>query len=270
LLRIQQLTALAPTAAVETSRLALFGLLVFPSNPAVSATAVIARLQPLPAVLHDADLRANEFKNLTLGVFGVADIGTLQLESNRATTCFGGFWLLTDGFIAPPNNPNLPWATVQAELLGFAEIEIAILLGIGFPLPAGFELGPPFSRPATPLSVGVTSNRIDTLGQGTALALLLNRQAGDGVNTTDLLIVDSNQIHGRTPRLTTALAVLAIGGPTSLTGNVIVNPGIRPASLLIFQAASPGTILAITGNVLVGVTTVSDLPQWKPLNAIYF
>jgi hypothetical protein len=228
-----------------------------------------------------------EFRNLTLGILVHAEIGSLQVRGNRMSDCFAGFWLEASDFACPceisvPLYQN-SWEEHIGEMIRFWEIIPIYWLGL-FPWPAGERAAQQTNEGGQSgvLSLSVTDNRIDVILShstltGTALALLLSRQVADGFSTSTSLILASNELRGRSPNLPVGLISTSGGnkeiarGPSALTGNLVLNSGTsRHPSLILYPQGGLMDIwgLAITGNVLIGYTTVFGLTQWAPLNSI--
>jgi hypothetical protein len=133
------------------------------------------------------------------------------------------------------------------------------------------------------LALAVVENRVESLPPdathpGTAaLLLLVSRNKG----ITPSLIVAHNEARGRSVGQDSPVVLLAVNcghtsegrppaGVTAVTGNVVVNTGTGAGvgpSLAIFPNGGRKQVagLAVTGNVLVGVTNLEDLLLPAPL-----
>ena len=137
----------------------------------------------------------------------------------------------------------------------------------------------PTATPA-PASVTVTGNSIEALpadasavGSAAVLVVLVDTLAVDPTTYDRSLVMASNHIHAR-PLGVKGVQVpavgLVLGGPTAVTGNLILNEnaqGNPPWSLLLYppsQMPSCATLLAVTGNVLRGESNLGSLIRTDP------
>jgi hypothetical protein len=301
-------------AASRLKALALqtpIGIVVTGSPPApaplIATAGVLAVVNTTSGIcrLGDETFRGNSFTNLTMiGLLVDVDAGIMRVQDNRASGCVAGLWLLLNG-LQPPTGVG-----VQTELnaftaaIAFDEFDLIFFGGEIYPIPAG-ATGKP-NPTITPTSLFLTNNEIETIpfsgGQSsTTLFLWTNREVSTTVDTTTSLVLSGNRLRSQSFRARTAPSLAAV--PTvaiivpdsercAVTGNLILNEnfanvaGSSGGSLLIIPNSSstvPGTgqiisnvsLLAVTGNVLLGTTNLGALLRsptagdtWLPYNSI--
>jgi hypothetical protein len=144
-----------------------------------------------------------------------------------------------------------------------------------------------------PVSVTLTGNLIealpadaDAVGSAAVLVVLVDTTDANLNPYNRSLVMASNHIHARPPwvsRPGIPVVGLVLGGPTTVTGNLILNEhqGDPPWSLFIFppsKTATSATLLAVTGNVLRGESNLESLIRpdistaplntWSPFNSL--
>jgi hypothetical protein len=254
--------------------------------------------------LGDAIFRGNSFSNLTMTalLFGV-DGRTMRLQDNNASGCVGGLWLLLNGAVPPTGDANLKeYDAFVAALTRFDEALIMVLLGGIYPLPAGVTVTG--DATITPTSLFLSNNDLETIpsgGQSSAtLFVLANRPVIANTNTVASLVLSGNRLRSQSFRVRTvplrapvptALLVVADLERCAVTGNLLLNENptgnrdLEGGSLSIIPnsnntvaggvaGTSLVTLLAVTGNVLLGTTNLSQLLRsttagdtWLPYNS---
>jgi hypothetical protein len=268
-------------------------------NLAAESTALMCRLG-------DATFRGNTFTDLTMAalMFGV-DGKTVRLQDNDATGCVAGLWVFLTGAGAPIGQGNASeYNTLLTAFTGFREALLALIIGELYPLPAG-ATGTP-AAPINPTSLIMTNNGFEAIpaaGQGNvALFVSANRPASTNPDTTPSLVLSGNRLRSqsfrpRTPATTatpvpSVLLVTPDNERCAVTGNLILNEnlgsvgGVSGGSLIILpnsSTTSPTTgaitsnisLLAVSGNVLLGTTNLGALLRsaaagdtWLPYNSI--
>jgi hypothetical protein len=285
--RLQSAATIAQAAVTPAGFVALVGCVAISS---ISPSGI--RELVIQAFLDGGVVADNEFDNLTLAAFLDGEIGTFRVRGNRATACFGGFWLAASNYTPPtdPKDPNYrtQWNNHLDAATSFVEVS-AIIWASLFPFPAGNGTGQTTNGPSGPgpLSLSVTDNRLEAIlassaVPGAALLLLLSRSTVEGSDTSASLVLSSNELRGRSVQVPVALVAtngstsLSVSGPTAVTGNLVINSGfVRNPSLMLYPGGgfSNAVGVAVTGNVLVGVNTLggltaADLTHWGPLNSI--
>ena len=214
------------------------------------------------------------------------------------TSCFGGLWLETSDFVDPADNNNQEYTTQWTNFYNQTHEfqEISLLGGQALPLlplPTGLTLAEFATlykqRPAAPpTSLTISSNHVDTsivspsVNGGTGIILLLNRNPVSGQDTSSSLVMDSNQVRGQPAQGEIPVVLIATGGATAVTGNLIDHTGGRNEKLLslwLFPSAGLSSVpqLAVTGNVLAGRSNLSQITRsdggtapfntWTPFNS---
>ncbi len=278
--RMRQLatTPLARAAGVPQNFVALYGFVALeflPDNAGTTdATLDSETAGTLDAIL-DGALDGNEFHNLTFAALVAADIGVFRVQGNRVTQCAGGFWLEPSDFRLPEedNIDQASFLSYYDALIGFWEVLIPSFSWGAFPWPAGDGAGPTTNVESLgQLALSITDNRIEAILAsstlpGAALVLLLSQEIREGSTTSASLILASNELRGLSASIPVVLLAINGGnsdrsnGPTALTGNLVINRGLHPSLILYALERTETGIggLAITGNVLIGLTTVSQL-----------
>ncbi|MDA9504180.1 hypothetical protein XI09_05260 [Bradyrhizobium sp. CCBAU 11386] len=247
--------------------------------------AAVSFVDNLPDDLGDPVVEGCRFSNLTLAAFGRAHFGNLRLEHNRVDRCVSGFWLnLPDS--TPPSEDKAKQMYLEAmNRVAFEELDMTAFL-------ASYALPPEVKAPAErvvvrprPSSIFFLANQVEALpqkiegGQGSAaLVIIANVPPQEETDRSVSLVLSSNNLRNRSTALGAPSAVLIVPNDerSALTGNLIMNEGIRGVSLAIIPDTTPFLhLLAVTGNVLRGSSNLPSLfrdgaqqQTWVPYNAM--
>ncbi len=289
----------APPAPIVATIGVLASTSVVGSLAGAESTALMCRLG-------DATFRGNKFADLTMSMlmFGV-DGETVRLQDNDATGCVAGLWVFLTGAGAPTGQGNAgEYNTLLSAFTSFREALLALIIGELYPLPTGATATP--AAAINPTSLIMTNNGIEAIpavGQGNvALFVSANRPASTNPDTTPSLVLSGNRLRSQSfrPRIPVATAtpvpsVLLVTPDNercAVTGNLILNEnlggvgGVSGGSLIILpnsSTTSPTTgattssisLLAVSGNVLLGTTNLGALLRsaaagdtWLPYNSV--
>jgi len=249
--------------------------------------------------LGNVAILGNGFSTLTIMALGLdVDGRTMRIQDNNSLGCVAGLLWQLNGAGPPAGASNLTlFDGLMQAITGFAEAEIAMLLGEIYPLPTGVT--GTVDSSVTPASLFVIDNQIETIlsnGGNAALMLSLNRTAAGGTDTGASLVLAGNRLRNqsfgsillrdRVELAPTAVLAVADKGHCAVTGNLIVNetpssvadPNVSDSRTLEFSSGSlfiiPNSnstvrdapagsslvsMLAVTGNVLVGGNNLSQL-----------
>jgi Family of unknown function (DUF6519) len=248
--------------------------------------------------LGEALVRDCEFQGFTFATWFSANMALLRVEENVVSNGVAGLWLEVVGATAPANPlPRNPY--YQSSIL-FEEHELLVALAATFPLPSPPNLKAiarkniAISRKPPPYSLVVSGNQVDvraptnTAGASAAMLLALYREGLLQPETS--IIVQSNRLCGGmsamlnnetgallAQEVPTALITLQNGTSCAVNGNVVINRGgvgapqgsTAPSLWVTVSATSTKVIeqLAVTGNVLKGVSDLASLGRWSAYNA---
>ncbi|MFK4727428.1 hypothetical protein ABIE89_008528 [Bradyrhizobium niftali] len=238
----------------------------------------------LPDDLGDPVIDGCHFSNLTMAVFGRAQVGVLRVEHNRVEGCVSGFWFALLKAVPPSEaNAKRSYDTLMTWM-AFTELNMTALLG-SYPLPS--DVRPPPDRVVVlprPSSIFFLSNQVEALpqklegGQGSAaLVLFANVPPEEQADATIAIVTSSNHFRNRARARGAPTAVLTVPHDerTAITGNLFINDGVRSPSLAIIPDTIPTVrLLAVTGNVLLGGSNLAELiregqqQSWALYNAM--
>ena len=295
--RLKAIAALSPIGVITAlppppPLVVTVGILAATSAPGVPNPATDALL----VCRLGATFRGNVFTNLTMTAFLFnIDGKTLRLQDNDATGCVFGLWLSVLNARAPTVTSTYNALTAA---LSFSESLLAMTIGEWYPLPTG-ATGTPFDV-ISPTSLTMTNNGFEVIpstGQGSAAVFIsANRPIVQG--TTVSMVLSGNRLRSQSftganpapssmPPVPTVLMVMPDSERCAVTGNLILNENFNGAgtgggSLVILpnmpdDGFGPGTLslLAVTGNVLLGMTNIGALLRpaspggtWLPYNSV--
>jgi hypothetical protein len=266
--------AAAPAVTAGSPRLALQRLLqrVPRAAAAPAATFVISAGCLASAQLGDCRIEDNDFSGFTGAFVCGMDAGTARLAGNKVLDCAAGLWIAVAGYV-PPSTQFVSGQQLQQIAAAIDQFrETGTLAAITNPLSA---FPPPVGESLAPSSFFVTDNQIEAMpgsAQGsTALMILANRTFVQGQDTSASLLVAGNRLRTQSPQQgapgavpPTALLVIADVARCAVTGNLISyeqgGRDIAGDSLdIITNTGQQADLLAVTGNVLLGSTTLGQL-----------
>jgi hypothetical protein len=232
------------------------------------------------ALLQDATISENVFSRLTLGAASVARSGLVRATGNTIKNCAGGLWFAswrTPSFVF---NVLQPVREGADGLLYYALLCEETLVGLFAPmclsLPDGFEPGEPLLS-GPDFTLVVTGNDIDcrplpaspnASGSSFALAIFNDVVVSSPALQTATLIFTSNHAQASLPLFYPTMLAMFDGNLT-MTGNHVLNVNALSAKQLCYSvmvdpgvtAATPGSGLAVTGNVFQGLTNLQSYPR---------
>ena len=223
--------------------------------------------------LGDASLRDSTFTNLTMALYGLADMGTLRLQDNGVAQCTAGFWLLLAGWQEPSDPKALQlFDEVWTETVMFDEFLILDAMGLIYPPPAGAASGAPPDVVSVPTSLFINGNQVEPVPQtangSSALLILGNRPVSQTADTSVSLLISGNRLRSRSgPQAATALLLVPEQERCAISGNLILseNSGTAdagPSLWLVSDSISKGTeLLSVVGNVLQGRSDLATLTR---------
>jgi hypothetical protein len=235
-------------------------------------------------------LSNSTFVNLTMALYGMADIDTLRLQDNDVLQCIGGFWVQLIGWQVPedPKAASL-FSPVWPATEAFTERLLLDVVGLTYPLPQGGMSGAVGTVAAGPTSLFIIGNQVEpvpaTVKGSTALLILGNRPVTQVADSSVSLVIANNRLRSRSgPQAPTVLLLTPEQEHCAITGNLILRenaPGSDPGPSLwlvpdSISLGTPGTqLLSVVGNVLQGRSDLAELmragvtpPQtWAVYNA---
>jgi Family of unknown function (DUF6519) len=265
-------------AAGLPPRLAIEALLSRASEPAAAVAPSIVLTIGCIAIscqLGDCIVEDNSFSGFTGAFIGQIATGTARLTRNKVLNCVAGFWLVMTGYVPPSNSRMFPQLQGDVgELTSFEET--GVLANVvdplqAHPVPAGVGIAPSL--------LFVTDNQIEAMPGSdpgsTALMILANRALVQGQDTSVSLVIANNRLRTQAPPQGTpstspsavppaALLVIADSARCAVTGNLIFFEQGRAYAVgdsldIITSSGTEAMLLAITGNVLLGNTTIGQL-----------
>jgi hypothetical protein len=226
-----------------------------------------------PCRLGDCLIEGNSYDNFTAALVGRIDARTARITANKVVNCVAGIWVELAGYTPPsPSKMSEQLQQIVTALRFFEETSVvATLVNALQPdsVPAGVSV--------TPGTLFVTENEIEAMpdnNQGsTALMILANRAVVPGQDTSVSLVIANNRLRNQSPRQPnvplqpvppTTLLVIADAARCAVTGNLIFyeqgGRDVAGDSLdIITNSGTQARLLAITGNVLLGATTITEL-----------